>query len=152
MYVLKFLLLIICFQVLSLQAQDNYILNGQIIDSTSQTPIPFAHIRLRETISISNQHGKFTLNYSVSDLNAEVTISCIGYKVRYVSIVDMLKSTNVIFLLPDITVLGEVVISELGLKLSLRKLKKMATKTIKPQSIQQIIHLTNGFFMKKLTV
>ena len=110
---IRFTFLIPCLHFLSLQAQDTSTLNGQLIDSTTQIPVPFAHVRLRESVSMSNQHGNFTLNYIETDLNVEVKISCIGYKTFTVTI-EFLRKFPKVMLIPDIKVLDEVVISELS--------------------------------------
>jgi len=127
---LRFIFLLFCFHVLSLQAQNSSTLYGQIIDSTTLVPIPFAHLRLRESTTISNQHGNFTLNYDEANANVEVTISCIGYKTQKVSIADLMKS-NKIVLVPDITILGEVVVSELGPQTIFEKAEKKGFKNYK---------------------
>ena len=82
----SFIILSVFLNFFSLQAQDGPSINGRLIDSTTFVPVPFAHVRLKESISISNQHGRFTLNYTETDLDAEVKISCVGYKTRTLTI------------------------------------------------------------------
>ncbi len=106
-----------------LLAQDSLIFSGQIIDSTTQIPIPFAHIRIEKTVAISNQQGKFTLDCSGYSENTKVIISCIGYKTRKISIANLLKSKHIV-LSPDIRLLGEVVISELTPQAIFKNAKK----------------------------
>ena len=108
----SFIILSVFLNFFSLQAQDGPSINGRLIDSTTFVPVPFAHVRLKESISISNQHGRFTLNYTETDLDAEVKISCVGYKTRTVTI-SFLRKFQKVFLISDTTVLNEVIISEL---------------------------------------
>ncbi len=111
----------------SLQAQDGSSINGQLIDSTTFIPVPFAHVRLRESVSISNQHGRFTLNYTETDLDAEVKISCVGYKTRTVTI-SFLRKFQKVFLVSDTIVLNEVIISELTPQAIFKKAEKKGYK------------------------
>lgn len=54
------------------------LLNGEIINEMAQ-PIPFAHIKVKQSIkgTISNIHGRFSLE--VKPLDA-IMVSCLGYK------------------------------------------------------------------------
>jgi len=113
---------------LSSQAQDSSNThNGRILDSTTLLPIPFAHIRIKESIYISNQHGDFSFNYRETDLTFEVIISCIGYK-KYVITIETLRKFSTVKLIPDAVILNEVVISELSPQSIFRKAEKRGFK------------------------
>ena len=134
---------------ISLQAQDfpnTY--NGRILDSTTLLPIPFAHIRLKESIYISNQHGDFSFNYTETDLNLKVIISCIGYK-KYLTTIESLRKFSTVKLTPDEVILNEVVISELSPQSIFRKAEKRGFKNYRTPrysadyTVEQLIFYEN---------
>lgn len=124
-----FIFLILSHLFLALHAQDDSIifLKGQLIDSATLLPVAFAHIRLRESLSVSNQHGYFTIKYSKDELNAEVIISCVGYKTIN-STVASIRNFPKVKIVPDIIVLNEVIVSELSPQSIFKKAEKNGYK------------------------
>lgn len=82
----------------------------QVIDAASTSPIPFANIKTGENAgTISNAEGFFTL--SSSDDTKTITISCIGYNSKSLTIQDIKRLQNIITLKEAINQLDEVFIS-----------------------------------------
>ena len=68
----------------------------KVIDENSKAPISYAAIKVDEFHgSISNEEGFFTLNTENVDV---VTISCLGYKTKTLSINDIKANNNIISL------------------------------------------------------
>ena len=74
-------------------------ITARLIDKTSQNPIPFAAIKTAEFDGvISNEEGYFTIIEN-KDKN-EITISCLGYKNKTISIQEI-KSLNFLITLEE---------------------------------------------------
>lgn len=102
-----FLLTIIIFYTsFSLLAQN---ITAKIIDKNTKLPIPYAAIKIDEFNGvISNEEGFFTLN---SKNKGQITITCLGYKSKSLSIEDLISNKNVITLEESINELNTVYIS-----------------------------------------
>ena len=51
----RYLLFFLNLLVFKSNAQENLVYIGVLVDSATQKPIPFAHIKLGEIVSVSNQ-------------------------------------------------------------------------------------------------
>ena len=118
----RYYFLILCFHLLVLRsnAQENLIYTGLLVDSTTQKPVPFAHIIIGEIVSVSNQYGNFSIGYSATDTKTVVKFSCIGYKSKELTLSVLLRYEK-ISLTQDVTILNEIVISELTAQAILKK-------------------------------
>lgn len=82
---------------------------AKVIDENSKAPISYAAIKVDEFHgSISNEEGFFTFNTENVDV---VTISCLGYKTKTLSINDIKVNNNIISLEEAINELDAVFIS-----------------------------------------
>lgn len=82
---------------------------AKIIDENTKAPIPYAAIKADEYHgTISNEEGFFSLN---SENLEVVTISCLGYKAKTISIDDIKTNNHIITLEEAINELDEVFIS-----------------------------------------
>lgn len=86
-------------------------ITAQLIDNENKNPIQYATIKTGEYSGvISNEEGYFTINTKENDTNS-VTISCLGYENKTITIKNI-KSLNYIITLPEaINELREVYIS-----------------------------------------
>ncbi len=125
----RYYFLILCFHLLVLRsnAQENLIYTGLLVDSTTQKPVPFAHIIIGEIVSVSNQYGNFSIGYSATDTKTVVKFSCIGYKSKELTLSVLLRYEK-ISLTQDVTILNEIVISELTAQAILKKAEKKGFK------------------------
>ncbi len=113
--------------VLRSNAQENLVYTTVLLDSATQKPVPFAHIKLGEIVSVSNQSGNFSLSYIANDTKTIVRFSCIGYKSKEIALSTLLKSKE-ICLIQDITALNEIVISQITPKAILKKSERRGFK------------------------
>src|SRR5258706_703439 len=87
---------------------DNPIVKGQIVDSETKIPVPFAHIHGKSDVTSSNQLGRFLLSLS-NRADTVLTISCIGYQ-TVITTRSKIEKGLIIFLSPKAQVLKEVVV------------------------------------------
>ena len=105
---MKFFILTIIFFINSnsLLAQN---ITAKIIDQNSKLPIPYAAIKIDDFNGvISNEEGFFTINSKAIDL---ITISCLGYKSKTLSIDELVSIDYVIVLEEALNELNTVYIS-----------------------------------------
>ena len=108
-------------------AQEYYTHHGLLVDSVTQKPISFAHIKMGQFVSVSNQHGHFFIKYNKTDVNNIVRLSCIGYKSKELVLSALIKS-NVAFLAQEVKLLNEIVISQLTAQTILKRAEKKGLK------------------------
>src|SRR5690606_41407196 len=90
--------LILIFGCLSCYAQVETIkLSGVVYDSATKEPIEYANIYGAQTAvgTVSSRVGDFELNIPKAILPSTVTISCIGYQSRFITI-ELLSDADVI--------------------------------------------------------
>ncbi len=113
----------------TLRGQDAA-LQGKIIDSQTNQPVPFASIKIKNKMMgvVSNANGDFQIPRRFKDIADSVVVSCIGYTTTSVSFRDLQElSLNFIRLVPSIHSLNEVVVSSgKRKKLSASKVLNMA--------------------------
>jgi len=91
---------------ISLLAQN---ITAKIIDKNTKLPIPYAAVKIDEFNGvISNEEGFFTLN---SKNKGQITITCLGYKSKTLSIDELVSLNNVISLEEALNELNTVYIS-----------------------------------------
>ncbi len=92
-------------------AQQSHHYTGTVIDATTQAPIPFASISLKQQLIgiVSNESGVFDLQEPASSSADTVIINAMGYKTRFIATADY-TSTQTITLEPNQIELNEVVI------------------------------------------
>lgn len=84
---------------------------AKLIDKNTKSPIPFATIQTSPSRGvISNEEGYFSLNLEVGNLNT-ITISCMGYQSKTLTIETLKASDFIIALETSINQLNEVYIS-----------------------------------------
>lgn len=102
-----FLLLFICITSYQLLPAQN--ITAQIIEKNTKAPVPFATIKTGEhSGTISNEEGFFTI--STSDYHS-ITISCVGFESKTLSINSLKDLNYVITLETAINQLDEVYVS-----------------------------------------
>ncbi|WP_411030863.1 carboxypeptidase-like regulatory domain-containing protein [Spongiimicrobium sp. 3-5] len=96
------------FFIFSAFSQD---FSGKIIDKVTRKPVPYATIQLNEhSGTISNEEGFFLINLNNQPIDA-LTISCLGYTKKTITISDIQKSKGVIVLEEAALQLNEVFVS-----------------------------------------
>ena len=125
----RYCLYILFFNLLALKsnAQEHLVYTGVLVDSATQKPVPFAHIKLGQIVSVSNQYGNFSIRYNPAETKTIVTVSCIGYKSKEILVSVLLQSQET-KLTQDIKTLNEVVISQLTARTILKKSEKNGFK------------------------
>ncbi|GAA3626048.1 carboxypeptidase-like regulatory domain-containing protein [Flavivirga jejuensis] len=102
------LLITFFFITIGIQAQN---ITAKLVSKSNNTPIPYATIKTGELSGvISNEEGYFSLN-SEDIQHKNVTISCLGYQNKTLSIKDIKALNYVISLEEAINQLSEVYIS-----------------------------------------
>lgn len=78
----KTLIIGLCYIFFSLQTMAQTIVKGQIIDSLSQSPVPFALIGIKSanTSGVSNTEGYFNININNNSIKDTLFISSLGYQ------------------------------------------------------------------------
>lgn len=104
---LIFLLLL----VFPVNAQQEYLINGKIIDAKTKEILPFASITYNKKLigTSSNKNGFFKLFLANAYKKDSITISYLGYKDLKLSI-DKSTKTKVFLLIPEINTLNEIVV------------------------------------------
>lgn len=116
---------IFCFMTVTSVAQStNKIkLRGIVKDANTETPLPFAHIEIRNKAvgTVTNKNGEFVFLFDKSLIEEDIVISFIGYKPYVISVYDMINLTQKILLEPTTLYLNEVEISQLSAKSTVKK-------------------------------
>ncbi len=118
-----------------LLSQQREFVNGRLIDEQTQNPIPFASIRMKnKSIGlISNFDGGFKIPLDYKKVGDTLVVSSIGYKSKEVVLSSLLKNQiNIIFLVEDVEVLKEVVVT------SSKKRKRLNANEIVRLAISKI--------------
>jgi hypothetical protein len=140
------LLLIALILSLTLAGQNTRQFSGIILDSATNTPIPWAHLAIKGSSSgtVSNAEGRFSINLPLNSSSA-IIISCIGYK----NISMVFGSTEFsdlrIFLEPESKLLSEIVVRPTDVRqLILKAIRKIPYNyPVKPT-------LITGFYRESL--
>ena len=89
----KFVVIFLLILILSVfgihaNAQSKFTLAGQILDSKTNEPLPYANISIPQTLSgvISNEKGEFQYHIPENFENSEILITYIGYKTVKINI------------------------------------------------------------------
>ncbi|KPK84046.1 MAG: hypothetical protein AMS27_11125 [Bacteroides sp. SM23_62_1] len=88
------------------------IINGIIVDGSSNDPIPFATIGLTRTTvgTISNSNGEFVFKFPRAFIHDSLVVACLGYAMKKIRITDLDSGYCEIMLLPDYIPIQEVII------------------------------------------
>ncbi|MFM9910474.1 MAG: carboxypeptidase-like regulatory domain-containing protein [Chitinophagaceae bacterium] len=89
--------------------QQNNRINGVVIDSKTNEPIPFASIFIKEINSgiAADSNGKFSLNTIIDSTEITITVSAIGYTEQEYRVNNKGNTVN-FYLDPKVQLLGEV--------------------------------------------
>lgn len=142
--------LIFCFLFpVHVNSQNNKIVEGTVVDSDTNKPILFAHIRVigYSIGTVSNLEGDFKLKlerYSYS--NGMLAVSCIGYDSDTIRIDKLVNKTMILRLKPSKLLLKEVTITADQPEDIVRK----AAKSIKNNYVM-IPTNSEGFYRQTLT-
>ena len=121
---------------LNLVAQEKSEILCQLIDESSENPVIYATILLKENKLgvISDDDGNFRIPYRFKEQSDTLRISSIGYKTTYFPLHDLIEEqVNVLFIAPKIESLQEVTLvsdKRKKHKLSGRKIVKNAIENI----------------------
>jgi hypothetical protein len=139
-----FVIIILSLKLISnshlLNAQNNYVVKGIIIDSLSSEPVPHATIRCQvlSKSTSANSGGEFSLIFEEQE-DATITVSCVGYKSKTI----LLRSNDneiKIRLTPSVTQLDEVIVMVTAPSIEASKIVdesiKQLTKSTKPFSAE----------------
>ena len=86
---------------------------GKLLDQTSNEPIVFATIRLKERALgvISNEDGSFRVPLSFQEKGSALEISCMGYQSQIIPLSQLEQATtNLIYLTPSLFQLAETTV------------------------------------------
>ena len=100
-------------------------LNALVLDSLSQNPIPFASIYLKSGSGVvSNEEGRFRLQYEPTNTVDSLFISCMGYKT--LSIPALQLKDSVFYLAPKSIELNSIILSnkQLDVKEILKEIQR----------------------------
>ncbi len=94
-------------------AQDNSVITGKIINGEDKEPLPFASIRLKNHPigTISNEEGEFDFYIPKSKRNDTLNISFIGFNSYEVPLAHLNRELEIV-LTPSSNVLDEVILTE----------------------------------------
>lgn len=108
----KILLLFTFLSFSTLLVAQNY--SGQVLDSVSKQPIPYAAIQLENTSTgvISNEDGNFSLFLEDVDEHAKISISCMGFASITMSLKELKAKKGILYLSEYVNELDTVVISD----------------------------------------
>lgn len=108
---LKNLLLIAFLGFTSFLFAQNY--SGQVLDSITKQPIPFAAIQVGDTTNgvISNEDGYFSILLENEADDAIINVSCMGFTTASISLKDLKASKGIIYLSEHVNELDTVFIS-----------------------------------------
>lgn len=112
--------------------QGDYV-NGQLLDSISNEPVPFATIRLKDrTLGvISNADGGFKIPLQFKEYGEIIEISSMGYQSKDVLIEELEEAhRKIIVLKPGVMQLTEAVVSANIKKLSAKQIVRIAVNSI----------------------
>lgn len=107
-----FLFTLLCLSF-NLNAQDQILISGKVIDSRNTSPIPYAGVGLvgKPLGTVTNNNGSFDFKLPLSYGNDSLVISCLGYSPYKVKVNDFVaKKTKVILLQPRVFNIKEVTI------------------------------------------
>ena len=84
--------------------------SGIIVDGKSGEPLVFASLTISETniSTITNTDGEFLLKVPENSLNANISISFLGYLQKTIAIAELKNKKNRIELMPTVTQLSEI--------------------------------------------
>ncbi|MGK7397493.1 MAG: carboxypeptidase-like regulatory domain-containing protein [Candidatus Cyclobacteriaceae bacterium M3_2C_046] len=124
------------FNALKENEKSNFHITGRITDSKTGQPVPYAHISLFNASggTVSNDDGIFRINFSPANINGKLVFSSVGYKKHEISLRDYADTLEV-QLLPEMTLLNEIVVSDKSL--SARQVVKKAKQSIESNYYQQ---------------
>lgn len=95
-------------------------MQGQIIDATTKTGVPFATIGVknRSIGTVADSTGKFQLQFSLDSVgtNDPVIVSCIGYNSVEINSQKLTDARQIIALSPSVTYLNQVAVKPLKFK------------------------------------
>jgi hypothetical protein len=115
---------------------------AKVIDATSQEPLPFANVSTADGHgTITNTEGEFLLN--VDTLDANITISFIGYKKTTLRISDV---SSVIPIEPDLIELKEVIVTNVDIDKMIESFISKAKKEEKRNG-----NVLNTYFYRQST-
>ena len=98
-----FLTISILFNIVSIFSQN---ITAKVIDENTKLPIAYAAFKINDFNGvISNEEGYFTLN---SENSKPITITCMGYKSKIITIEDIISSNYIITLEESINELNTV--------------------------------------------
>lgn len=127
---LRFFLLILIIQSNIIEGQETEFIYGKLINSEDKTPIPFAHIILKNKAKglISNIDGGFKIPYELQKSGDTLVISSIGYSSKEIPLSNLQKNLiNLITLVVKTEILDEV--------------QLIASKKEKRRNAQEIVEL-----------
>jgi hypothetical protein len=93
-------------------------ISGQIIDSETKNPIPFAGISIKGTTlaTVSDFEGNFNFEIPENHFEGKISVSCVGFKSKDYNIVDVAGNNNLILeLISDNIEIDEVIVEKKSL-------------------------------------
>lgn len=141
-FIFHITLYLFCFLSTFLVFSQQEFITGQLIDNTTNEPIVYATIRVKERNVgvISNLDGSFRIPEEFKDLGSILEISSLGYVSKDILLFELSKNkTNIIRLNPAVEILDEVVVE--GVREALEKSKpekKMSAFRIIKKAIENI--------------
>ncbi|WP_299532798.1 carboxypeptidase-like regulatory domain-containing protein [Ulvibacterium sp.] len=135
---------------LSLPAQESGYIVGKLVDATTNDPVVFANIRIKDRALgvITNEDGSFRIPLRYKEYGDILEISSMGYRTRDISIANLeAEKLNLIRLNPDAIVLDEAIVKAKGKRrnYSAYSIVKMAIEAI-PENYPSNSFSTVGYY------
>jgi len=112
--------------------QEHHFIKRVLVEKATNSPVSFANVTITNTTTgtASNMSGEFVIKIDKRYMGEKLKISCIGFLTKTISIDSILsQSSNVIELIPDVSLLDEIIISQA--RLDPTELIKKAIESIK---------------------
>jgi hypothetical protein len=143
--VVKFVFFLFAFSYYCAISQSLTTIQGQLLDLETNAPVVFANVYTNGSGTSSNQLGRFNLSFYADQKDTLLTISCIGYETKRISLKNF-KKENVIFLEPKTEVLREVMITALTPKQILKKAEKALLRNFSTSAFSAKFELEQCIF------
>ncbi len=123
-------------------------IDGIVLDEVTKTPLAFTNIGIMSSYrgTVSNENGQYLLYISDIDITDTVSFHYIGYKVKRITISDLLKD-SVVLLQEDIVSISEFIVygNDIDAKSIVEKVLPNREKNYKPSPQKLRVFIRNRY-------